>query len=81
MLVFCVASFQLWIVNSGTIFDNILVTDDLATATAHADKHWKAITAGEKEAKEAFDAKKKAAEEAAKPKTEAAEEDEDDEEL
>jgi len=67
--------FELWIVNSGTILDNILVTDDAAAAKAHADKHWKAITKGEKEAKEAFDKKKKDAEDAAKP---AADEDEDD---
>jgi len=72
--------FELWIVNSGTIFDNILITDSEAEAKAHADKHWKAITEGEKEAKEAFDKKKKDAEEAAKPKTEAAEEDEEDDE-
>jgi len=70
--------FELWIVNQGTIFDNILITDDEATATAFADKHFKAVTEGEKEAKEAFDKKKKDAEEAAKPK--AAEEDEDEDE-
>jgi calreticulin len=72
---------QLWIVNSGTVFDNIIVTDSEAEAKAHADKHWKAITEGEKDAKEAFDKKKKEAEEAAKPKAAEPEDDEDDEEL
>lgn len=67
--------------NQGTILDNILITDDAAEAAAAADKHWKAITKGEKEAKEAFDKKKKEAEEAAKPKEDkkAAEEDDDEE--
>jgi calreticulin len=74
-------SLQLWIVNSGTVFDNILVTDSEAEAKAHADKHWKAITEGEKDAKEAFDKKKKEAEEAAKPKAAEPEDDEDDDEL
>lgn len=76
--------FELWIVNAGTVFDNIIVTDDIATAKAHADEHWKAITVGEKEAKEAFDAAKKAAEDAAKPPAPAAaegDEEEEDEEL
>jgi len=58
--------FELWIVNQGTVFDNILITDDIAYAKQAAEKHWKAITEGEKEAKEAFDKKKKDAEAAAK---------------
>jgi calreticulin len=47
--------FELWTVNSGSIFDNILVTDSLDTAWEHADAHWQKSTDGEKEAKEAFD--------------------------
>jgi len=65
---------DLWIVNDGTIFDNILVTDSKKEADAHADKHWAKIKEGEKEAKEAFDKAKKDAEE----KTKKADEDDDD---
>merc|ERR1719326_1497979 len=47
--------FELWTVNSGSIFDNILVTDSLDTAWEHAAAHFEKITAGEKDAKEAYD--------------------------
>merc|ERR1712202_12387 len=47
--------FELWTVNAGSIFDNILVTDSLDAAWEHAAAHWEKITAGEKEAKEAYD--------------------------
>merc|ERR1711964_374624 len=47
--------FELWTVNSGSIFDNILVTDSLDAAWDHAAAHWEKITAGEKDAKEAYD--------------------------
>merc|ERR1711964_788538 len=47
--------FELWTVNAGSIFDNILVTDSLDSAWEHAAAHWEKITEGEKEAKEAFD--------------------------
>lgn len=43
--------------NSGSIFDNILVTDSVEEAKAHAEAHWAKITEGEKEANEAFDKK------------------------
>jgi len=69
--------FELWIVNQGTVLDNILITDDISYAKQHAEKHFKAITEGEKEAKEAFDKKKKDAEAAAKGD----EEEDEDEEL
>ncbi len=69
---------DLWIVNDGTIFDNIIITDSKEEADAHAAAHWAKIKKGEKEEKEAFDKKKKDAEEAAK-KTETKDEDEDDE--
>merc|ERR1712106_1201324 len=45
--------YELWIVNNGTIFDNILVTDDIAYAKAK----------GEKLVKEAWDKENKPAEE------------------
>jgi len=47
--------FELWTVNAGSIFDNIVVTDSLDKAWEHADAHWGKITAGEKDAKEAWD--------------------------
>merc|ERR1712054_488868 len=47
--------FELWTVNNGTIFDNILVTDDLDTAWKMADERWKPVSDGEKAAKEAYD--------------------------
>merc|ERR1712159_692589 len=47
--------FELWTVNSGSIFDNVFVTDDLEAAWAHADAHWGKISEGEKEAQEAYD--------------------------
>merc|ERR1712203_1243711 len=33
--------YELWIVNNGTIFDNILVTDDLEYAKAQGEKLWR----------------------------------------
>merc|ERR1711970_1413998 len=33
---------DVWQVKSGTIFDNILITDDVEYATAHAERTWKA---------------------------------------
>jgi len=47
--------FELWIVNNGTIFDNILVTDDLEYAKAQGEKLWRPTSKGEKEKKEAWD--------------------------
>merc|ERR1712159_290480 len=47
--------FELWIVNNGTIFDNILVTDDIEYAKAQGAKLWKPTSEGEKENKPADD--------------------------
>merc|ERR1711998_744021 len=55
---------DVWQVKSGTIFDNILITDDVDYATAHAEKTWKAQKDGEKAAKEKADEEKRAADEA-----------------
>lgn len=49
-------AFELWQVKSGSLFDNILVTDDFEAAMKFADETWGA--AKDKE-KEAFDAAKK----------------------
>jgi len=57
--------FELWVVNNGTIFDNILVTDDLEYAKAQAEKLWRPTSKGEKEKKEAWDKENKPADEPA----------------
>jgi len=54
--------YELWIVNNGTIFDNILVTDDLEYAKAQGEKLWRPTSKGEKEKKEAWDKENKPAE-------------------
>ena len=55
--------YELWIVNNGTIFDNILVTDDLEYAKAQGEKLWRPTAKGEKEKKEAWDKENKPEEE------------------
>jgi len=55
--------FELWTVNSGSIFDNILITDDVEYAKAQADKLFKPTSEGEKDAKKAWEDSKKPAEE------------------
>jgi len=47
--------FELWIVNNGTIFDNILVTDSLDYAKEQGEKLWRPTADGEKEKKEEWD--------------------------
>merc|ERR1711959_606827 len=59
---FSTVGIDIWQVKSGTIFDNILITDDVDYAKAHADKTWKAQKDGEKAMKEEEDKAKKAAE-------------------
>merc|ERR1712216_867892 len=53
--------YELWIVNNGTIFDNILVTDDLEYAKAQAEKLWRPTSEGERDAKEKWDKENKPA--------------------
>merc|ERR1719152_976580 len=57
--------FELWTVNNGTIFDNILVTDDIEYAKAQGEKLWRPTANGEKEKKEAWDKENKPADEPA----------------
>jgi len=45
--------FELWTVNKGSIFDNILVTDDAEYAKSMGEKTFAKITDGEKDAKDA----------------------------
>jgi len=70
--------FDLWQVKGGTIFDNIIICDDVAEADVFAAK-WKALSTHEKAEKEKEDASKKTAE-AAEPKKDDAEDDDDDSE-
>merc|ERR1712054_702759 len=46
--------FELWTVNSGSVFDNILVTDDVAYAKKMAAETFDKIVDGEKDAQEAW---------------------------
>merc|ERR1711988_677325 len=69
--------FDLWQVKGGTIFDNIIVTDEVAEADKFA-KMWKELSEVEKAAKKEDDASKAAAAPAAADKEE--EDDEDEEE-
>ena len=55
--------YELWTVNNGTIFDNILVTDDLEYAKAQAEKLWRPTSKGEKDVKEKWDKENKPADE------------------
>merc|ERR1719296_453841 len=50
--------YELWIVNNGTIFDNILVTDDFEYAKSQAEKLWRPTS---KEVKEKWDKENKPA--------------------
>merc|ERR1739844_343547 len=77
---FCGIGFDLWQVKSGTIFDNVLITDDVEAAKKQGEELWKATSEAEKKMKEAQDEeeKKKADEEA---KNSEPEDDEDDEEF
>ena len=68
--------FELWVVNNGTIFDNILVTDDLDYAKKQAEKLFTPTKDGEKEKKEAWDKENKP-EEPEMPEDEEVEEGED----
>ena len=77
--------FELWQVKAGTIFDNIIVTDDIAEAEALLASTYKANKDAEKESLDAIEKEKNAAAEAernaaadsAKKSAEAAEADED----
>merc|ERR1712186_280310 len=69
--------FDLWQVKGGTIFDNVIITDDVAEADAFT-KKWKALSAHEKAKKQEDDDAKKA--EADKKAEEDTDDDDDDDE-
>merc|ERR1711902_253171 len=75
----CKIGFDLWQVKSGTIFDNVLITDDTAEAKKIGDETWGATKDPEKAMKDEQDEveKKKAEEEAAAAGAGADDEDED----
>ena len=77
---FCKLGFDLWQVKAGTIFDNLLITDDPAVAKKAGEDLWAVTKEAEKKMKDEQDEEeKKKAEEEAKNADE--EEDEDDEDL
>merc|ERR1711918_167409 len=63
---FSTVGIDVWQVKSGTIFDNILITDDVEYATAHAEKTWKAQKDEEKRKKDEEERAKKEEERKAK---------------
>ncbi|PNF17706.1 Calreticulin [Cryptotermes secundus] len=76
----CGIGFDLWQVKSGTIFDNVLITDDPEYAKKVGEDVWKPTFEGEKKVKEAQDEeeRKKREEEAKSIKENEEEDDEDD---
>merc|ERR1712193_483548 len=70
--------FDLWQVKAETIFDNIIITDDLAEADAFAGK-WKALSEVEAAKKKEEDDAKKAEEDAKKADSDDDDDDDDDE--
>merc|ERR1712147_286337 len=71
--------FDLWQVKAETIFDNVIITDDVAEADAFAAK-WKALNEVETAKKKEEDEKKKAEDEAKKAEEKSDDDDDDDEE-
>merc|ERR1711997_734383 len=71
--------FDLWQVKGGTIFDNIILTDDAAEADAFA-KKWKELSEHETAQKEEEDAAKKAEADKKAEETKDDDDDDDDEE-
>merc|ERR1712216_778038 len=61
---------DVWQVKSGTIFDNLLITDDVEYAKQHGEKTWKASQAGEKAMKEKADEEKRKKDEEERAKKE-----------
>merc|ERR1712025_1174364 len=62
--------FEVWTVNKGSIFDNIIVSDSLNEVNEFLETHFHPTLDGEKAAKEKYDADKKAKEEEEKKKEE-----------
>merc|ERR1712187_60479 len=73
---FGILGFDLWQVKGGTIFDNVIITDDVAEADAFV-KKWKVLSEVEKAKKKEEDDAKKAEDD---KKAESSSDDDDDEE-
>jgi calreticulin len=74
----CKLGFDLWQVKSGTIFDNILITDDVEHAKKVGEELWAVTKEAEKKMKDEQDEEeKKKAEEDAKSSVDEEEDDED----
>merc|ERR1712216_69187 len=69
--------FDLWQVKGGTIFDNVIITDDVAEADEFA-KKWKALSDMEKEKKKEEDETKKKEDDAKKADDSKDDDDDDD---
>jgi len=67
--------FEIWQVKSGTIFDNILVTDDIKEAEEHAKSTFEKTKDGEKKMKDEADEKERKEEEEREKKRKAEEKD------
>ncbi|XP_076330445.1 calreticulin-like [Tachypleus tridentatus] len=77
----CTVGVDLWQVKSGTIFDDVLITDDPEYAKQFADETWGATKEAEKKMKDSQDEEeRKKAEEEAKQSKEKEEEEEEEEE-
>lgn len=75
----CGIGFDLWQVKSGTIFDNVLITDDVKAAEAERDRI-KEVVEKEKKMKEQQDEEEKKKEEENKKEEKDEEEDDDEKE-
>jgi len=69
---FSTVGIDIWQVKAGTIFDDLLVTDDVEYAKAHGEKTWKAKKDGEKAAKDKADEEKRKVDEEKRKVDEAA---------
>lgn len=76
----CAIGFDLWQVKSGTIFNNVLITDDPEHAKKVAEEIWKPRLEGEKKMKEQQDEEEKKQREAESKTDLPEDEDEDDDE-
>merc|ERR1712077_103169 len=76
----CKIGFDLWQVKSGTIFDNILITDEVDEAKKIGDETWGVTKDAEKKMKDEQDEAEKAKAEAEAKEAEPEEEEEDDDE-
>merc|ERR1711988_940293 len=72
--------FDLWQVKGGTIFDNVIITDDRQEADDFA-KKWKALSEVEKAKKKEADDAKAAEDSAKKAEDSSADDDDDDDDL